>query len=246
MHMKKKILDLKSEIFLVVMLELLFIVPSIISAQNLERTLHKAEIKSVNSNLQDAIPVTDPDTVVSLPVILYPQESRNWCWAACAQMIMEYMGTKISQCKQANDRLEQNDCCKKDSAFRTQSRYDSLENYFKCQQPGWPQFEKYGFTYKRRLSAPLTWKELKLQLSDSPERKGMPFAFSWRWENGGGHMMIVKGFAVMEGEKYVIILDPWPPDKGDEVIITYSAYVYLLGNYTHWDDFYDISNTGLN
>jgi hypothetical protein len=188
------------------------------------------------------------DLFNSLPVMLHPQETDNWCWAACGQMIMEYLGIKVSQCEQANNRYRHTDCCNSDSSSAAGNllRGDYTNFNSDCAQPGWPEFEKYGFTYKRRSKAPLTWKELKIQLSDGPNGKGKPFAFSWQWNKGGGHMMIAKGFATIDGENYVIIIDPWPPNLGDEVIITYSAFVDMMGSYTHWDDFFDISNITLN
>jgi hypothetical protein len=191
---------------------------------------------------------SDQDSIKSLPVTLHPQETDNWCWAACTQMIMEYMDVKVSQCEQANDRYRRADCCNYDSASFPGKLIQSFDanTYSDCVQPGWPEFERYGFTYKRRSNTPLTWKELKAQLSDGPNSKGKPFAFSWQWNRGGGHMMVAKGFATIDGENYVIILDPWPPNMGDEVIITYSAFVEMMGSYTHWDDFFDISNSLLN
>ena len=46
-----------------------------------------------------------------LAVTLHPQETSMWCWAASGQMTMEFLGSNVNQCTQANDRLGRNDCC---------------------------------------------------------------------------------------------------------------------------------------
>ncbi len=184
-----------------------------------------------------------PAVIHSLPVKLHPQETENWCWAACGQMVMEYLGTNISQCEQANNRYHRAECCS-DTLWKARtglSKDDgSLLTFINCARSGWPEFEKYHFAFKRTSSAALTWNELKAQLSGGPDSMGNPVAFSWKWKRGGGHMMIAKGYASIDGQNYVVVLDPWPANKGDEVIIPYSAYVEDPGKYSHWDDFYDL------
>ncbi len=182
----------------------------------------------------------------ALPVKMHPQETENWCWAACGQMVMEYLGRNISQCEQANNRYNRRECCgpSLNSQLNGLSKDDStLLAYLNCARSGWPEFAKYNFYFKRTTSAALTWDELKAQLSPGPKSKGKPVAFSWRWKRGGGHMMVAKGYTSIDGQNYVIVLDPWPAKKGDVVIIPYSAYVEDPGNYSHWDDFYDIMMT---
>ena len=56
-------------------------------------------------------------------------------------------------------------------------------------------------------------------------------------------MMVANGYTTVEGENYVEMLDPWPPNVGDHRFITYSAYVSGPG-YTHWDDYYDVEYKG--
>jgi len=67
-----------------------------------------------------------------------------------------------------------------------------------------------------------------------------PFAFTWHWPgpNGGGHMMLARGYTTVAGVNYVDILDPWAPCQGDARLITYDFYVASAGDHTHWDDFW--------
>ncbi|WGF93340.1 hypothetical protein [Aequorivita marisscotiae] len=31
------------------------------------------------------------------------QESQNWCWAACIQMVLDYQGLEVGQCEIVNN-----------------------------------------------------------------------------------------------------------------------------------------------
>ena len=159
----------------------------------------------------------------SQPVALHAQQTSMWCWAASGQMCMEFLGTSPSQCTQANNRFGRTDCC--NSTVPTD-----------CVNGGWPEFDKYNFTFNRTSNTALSWDALKKQIYC----KKKPVAFSWHWNGGGGHMMVVTGYAVIDNERYLFINDPWAPNEGDQYSITYDNYV-SGGNHTHWDDFYDIT-----
>ncbi|MFH2045400.1 MAG: papain-like cysteine protease family protein [Pseudomonadota bacterium] len=181
----------------------------------------------------------NPAVIGSLPVQLHSQETSMWCWAASSQMIMDYLGHDVDQCVQANNRFNRNDCCNIDLCPPpTQSTAHA------CVTGGWPEFDKYGFAFKTTSNAALSWEDLKEQISNESYCKKRPFAFSWHWIGGGGHMMVAKGYMTLEGTNYVVILDPWAPCAGDEQIVTYDYYVQSLGHHTHWNDYYDIEYTG--
>lgn len=186
-----------------------------------------------------------PALIGSLPVTLHPQETQNWCWAASGQMVMDYLGHNVTQCTQANDRFGRSDCCNIDlcPSPTEAPQYDAF-HCINCVCGGWPQFDKYGFTFKKTSESPLAWNQLKKQISNNSYCKKKPFAFSWRWPGGGGHMMIVKGYLTLAGTNYVVILDPWNPCVGDERIITYDFYNTDPKHHTHWDDYYDVTYTG--
>lgn len=193
----------------------------------------------------------NPALIGSLPVTLHPQETRNWCWAASGQMVMDYLGHNVSQCVQANNRFGRNDCCNIDLCPTPTEPpiYDALGNCVNCACPGWPEFNKYDFTFKKTTDTALSWVQLKKQVSDESYCKKKPFCFTWAWPGGGGHMMVAKGYVTLSlmdiaETNYVVVLDPWAPCVGDEYIITYDYYVASIGSHTHWDDYYDITYTG--
>lgn len=158
-----------------------------------------------------------------LTVKMRPQATGMWCWAASAQMVMESLGKLVSQCDEANKEFGRTDCC-------------SVPTPEACVNGGWPEFDKYGFSYKLTNDAALSWDALRTEIST----RKTPFAFSWHWSGGGGHMMVVRGFSTINGRKFVSIDDPWPPQSGDARDITYDEYVQGDGH-THWNDFYAVS-----
>ena len=154
---------------------------------------------------------------------------------------MDYLGNNVSQCTEANNRFSRSDCCTLALCpYPDAPTYDTGGNCVGCTCPGWPEFDKYGFTFNRTSSAALTWDQLKQQLSC----KKKPVAFSWAWAGGGGHMMVAKGYLTQDNINYVEILDPWAPCSGDERIITYDFYNAAAADHTHMDDFYDVTYTG--
>jgi hypothetical protein len=185
-----------------------------------------------------------PPLVDTHPVILHPQETRNWCWAASGQMVMDYLEHNVSQCVQANNRFNRNDCCTIDLCPPPTEPVPPWPQPCGCVCGGWPEFNKYDFTFEKTNDAPLSWENLRKQISNMPNCKKRPFCFTWHWPGGGGHMMVVKGYFTLAGTNYVVVLDPWPPCFGDEYIITYDYYVASPGHHTHWDDYYNITYVG--
>jgi hypothetical protein len=158
-----------------------------------------------------------------LKVTLRAQELDRWCWAANGQMIMEYLGQTVGQCDQANKRFGRGDCC----PTRDASEPDG------CNRSGWPEFNKYGFTYSETHNSALNWDQLRTEID-----QGRPFAFSWQGDGGPGHMMVAIGYQAIPSGQYVIINDPWPPKVGDQRAISFE--LYANGRFGHYNDFYKI------
>ena len=160
-----------------------------------------------------------------LPVNLRPQQTILWCWAASCQMVTEYIGNKtINQCNQASDYFNKS-CCNSPTSLA-------------CINGGWPQLDRYGFSFKRTRGQALSWDDLKGQID-----REKPFCFSWRWTGGGGHMMVVIGYEIQNGNRLVWIHDPWDVNEGSTHPISYDAFVQG-SDHSHWDDFYDINLSG--
>ena len=169
-----------------------------------------------------------PTKTTTLNVTLRPQQTDEWCWAASAQMIMQYLGKSVAQCVEANNEFGRSDCCNTPTPAA-------------CVNGGWPQFNLYGFTFKMTQDAPLPWPTLEAQLARGKACGATPFGFSWHWVGGGGHMMVATGYTrALNGEQYVFVNNPWPPNVGATQTILYDVYVEQPGDHTHWNDYYDV------
>ena len=104
----------------------------------------------------------------SQSVNLHAQQTSMWCWAASGQMVMEFLGVSVTQCDEANKRFGLNDCCN-----------SPAPNH--CVNGGWPEFDKYGFTFQKTSDAPLSWEGVKSQIYCSVERRRRPY--------DGGHRL---------------------------------------------------------
>lgn len=176
-----------------------------------------------------------PPISESLPVTTHPQETSMWCWAASGEMVMDYLGHGVDQCTQANNRFGRTDCCNTPTPGA-------------CVQGGWPEFAKYNFSSVHTTDAALSWTDLKRQISRSRYCKKRPFAFTWYWPGGGGHMMVAKGYYTLRLAAVTLnlveMIDPLPVGVGDTRWITYDYYVASPGHHTHWDDYYNVTYTG--
>jgi len=120
---------------------------------------------------------------------------------------------------------------------------ESCDNPQKCVRGGWPHFDKYGFN----LSPPtndkaLTFEEIKQEVGV----RGRPFACSWHYEGGMGHMLVVIGYETVDAVDRVILLDPLPEPgekEGEEISIPWDEFdagTYRGKKYHHWKDYFGI------
>jgi hypothetical protein len=179
-----------------------------------------------------------PQTTSSLlDVPLDPQLQSEWCWAASAEMVMAYLGTNVEQCAQANYLFGRTDCC---------TNADSAEDLSECNQPGWPNWSYWGFSFEETaIGTALSFAQLQTEIAAN-----RPVGFAWSWSTGGGHYMVATGTEVGDdGTQYVTINDPWAPNIGDQVTLTYTDWVAgpagtdstATVSYTHMADDYGIT-----
>ncbi len=193
---------------------------------------------SLNAALAEDPIACNPPASSSLNVRPIPQHATNWCWAASAQMILQYLGNTspaAEQCAQANAKFQRKDCC--DHPIPDG-----------CDQTGWPEFENFSnrngakLTYRTTSYAPLSKEALEAQLAPQSVDnicRFSPFAFSWQNVGGSGHMMVATGYKVVAGQLIVLVNDPRGVDEGSTRELTYEEYVSST-KYTHWNDYYDI------
>jgi hypothetical protein len=170
-----------------------------------------------------------------LAVPLDPQIESEWCWAASAQMIITYLGGSVQQCQEANYRFGLTDCC-------TNAADES--SLTECNQPGWPNWNYWGYNFSETaIGSSLSFAQLQTEFAAN-----RPVGFAWAWSTGGGHYMVATGTQVEDGTEYVTINDPWAPNVGEQVTLTYEDWVAgpagtdptATASYTHMADDYGI------
>jgi peptidase C39-like protein len=208
---------------------------------------------AIDSGQDPAKKKCTPPIQSSLPVPFYLQEKSNWCWAASAQMVMEYLGKSVKQCDQANDVIGRNDCCPGPD-------HQTPEG---CNLPEWPFAErpfstKYGFkaissgdTFPNKFpkEGALPWAVIQSQLAPRDETnrcKSTPVAFSWKWldprtgewDGTTGHMQVVIGYQIIDNVPILFVYNPLKPLH--PISMSYAYYISGKNHHAHWRDYYDI------
>ena len=185
---------------------------------------------------------TSDSNILEVPI--YAQQTGMWCWATSGEMIMQYHGVSVAQCKQANDFYPtcykeqftdlKIDCC---GFLSTATPVDE-----RIVLGGWPQYQDYGFTLKQKSDSPLSFEEIKAQIDAK-----QPISFSWRWKAGGGHVMVLTGYKTVAGVPMIKINDPWPNNVDKLSNPTdhtrWMTYSYWCNSekHTHGTDEYDLT-----
>ena len=162
-----------------------------------------------------------------LPVTPRAQEGYSSCWAACAEMAMEFLGGgRIRQCEQAIAAFPPsnatgapgtiptpNNCCDNDGA---------LLPVTSCDQQGYPEFNKWGFD---------AWEELTTEIDE-----GRPFLFSWVEQPplDEHHMVVAIGYDEVDGDRTVTYIDPSFNPLHPPVIARFSDYADSPGVYEYF------------
>lgn len=127
-----------------------------------------------------------------LPVAHVLQKKSQWCWAACAQMVLEYHGQNVSQCKLASALLGSRWCCFLPMSCNspcTATQVSALYNSFGL-----------GSTHQ---SNQVSFDTIKSEIdADQPVEVG------FEWIGGGGHLAIVRGWEQNSLGDWIRINDP--------------------------------------
>lgn len=130
------------------------------------------------------------------------QRQDDWCWAACVDMVLDYYGRReVEQCEIVGRKIGEA-CCD-----------DPLsEEYSVPCAPKWVRgvWASWGLDARSHLprAGRLGWiseAALKRELDE-----GRPVEVGLRWDNGGGHAVVVSGWrAGRGGRTYFYVNDPW-------------------------------------
>lgn len=163
----------------------------------------------------------DCKNLSSVSVPIRPQETNNWCWIACTQMIHSFFGHSINQCDLANTRLGRTDCC------NFQNDGNSCPKTNNCNTPGNTRatIESLNYTVTESTT-PLGWDVLRKQIYCSKK----PMVFGDGAANGGvGHVRVIYGYVNAGGQRWISLSDPWSPCEGSDDLISYEEYANTSG-----------------
>lgn len=163
-----------------------------------------------------------PDSVV-VDVARIAQQGDYLCWAACGEMVMEFLkpSLNVMQCAQVNShnkishsQFTTTDCCKNFTPC-------AAKNQPVCDNDApTPGLEFYNFKWCEKPGA-LTWDEVQGEIFG--KGKGKPFIYE-----AGRHFVVAKGYYIQHNTaktKWLVINDPWKPCKeSDEWHKKYDVY----------------------
>ncbi|SFK48433.1 C39 family peptidase [Lysobacter sp. cf310] len=152
-----------------------------------------------------------------LNVPLHMQEHSNWCWAASATMILQYHGRPLAQCTFVNKAFNINYACGNSTFYWNSPANQGNWNYYVDDHMNY----YWGGMRFYQQNGYLSQADLQYRINANK-----PFIMSWRWSNGGGHDVVVKGYS----GSYVYFNDPWD----GSYTRTYASTVSAPDR--HWED----------
>jgi hypothetical protein len=161
------------------------------------------------TNGKAIVPAPPPLGARVLNVAWIKQEQTQWCWAACAEMVLGYHGNlSVRQCDLANWLFGLSDCCTVPSS--------SLCNR-PCQVADVCRVYNAFGVRCHSGSGTISQGAIRLELDqDRPVEPGIA------WNGGGGHVVVVRGYY---DDGKVHVNDPW---QGSGAII-YADLVQAYG-----------------
>ena len=189
-----------------------------------------------NNDPPSNLPANTPASY-NLIVPVVGQQESNWCWAACGQMVDEYLNPlpPTVQCQMANAAFGRTDCCVNPSSSA-------------CNVGDGGSNAQYPYTYFQASPFPLTWDQLRYQIWVVNK----PVTFGWNYTNCCNHIMIVTGYSTdAQGNNWVYVNNPEPgPTVGDFECMSYNEWVQDTSPsspfqaHTHIGDWFDSSYPG--
>jgi hypothetical protein len=140
-----------------------------------------------------AAPVATSLTAPILNVRLIRQQTNQWCWAACTEMVAKFLGVQgVSQCQLANFLHNRTNCCQAPTSNA-------------CNQPS--PYEGIGKVYLHIGVNCIshTW-AVNHQVILRELQNERPVEVGYLWFGGGGHVAIIYGITP---QGLYAVHDPW-------------------------------------
>lgn len=163
-------------------------------------------------------PLPDEE-IINVPQI--KQEQRNWCWAACAEMILYYYrgtaGTPTQQCKFADKLFCETECCSEpySSACNRPCEIRDVSALYSSQG-----------IHSKLVNNPVPFSTLQSEIGDG---RPVEVAYFRRDSEEPGHLVIVRGWRIDGNEEFVHVNDPADSPPSMSGIVAYSELLAPYG-----------------
>jgi hypothetical protein len=177
----------------------------------------------INEGLGDIRLVTPPSVpslstraaqsrILQVPII--EQAEKNWCWAACIQMIMAFFNHNLGQCSVAGLYFQDRDCCANRSSCDDGCDPEDVEEVL---------LKTPLRVICTRVDDVISFNSIMDEINE-----GRPVAVGIMWltsdgRRRGGHLIIVKGWRIFNNGQYIKVNDPFygPGDISYSKLRTY-------------------------
>lgn len=152
----------------------------------------------------------------TLNVPLVTQEHSEWCWAGTTKAVLNFYGQTPSQCQIVNWAYGLNYACG-NSVFQWSSPANQPNNMYGTNGSVQNILKNWGVNNTAYNTAS-SWSSVVADINAN-----RPFVIRYGWTNGGGHIMVGRGYETANGINYVYIMNPWPGEG--QTYRTYSSAV---------------------
>ncbi len=139
----------------------------------------------------------------TLSVPLVTQEHSQWCWSASSKAVLNYYSKTPSQCQIVNWAFGLNYACG-NTTFNWNSYANQPNSMYGSSGSVQNILAAWGVPNGAYGSAS-SWNTV---VSDINANR--PFVIRYGWTNGGGHIMVGRGYETYNNANYIYIMDPWP------------------------------------
>jgi hypothetical protein len=161
----------------------------------------------------------------TLSVPLVTQEHSQWCWSASSKAVLNYYYATPSQCQIVNWAYGINYACG-NSTFNWNSYANQPNSMYGSNGSVQGILNAWGVP-NNAYNWASSWSSVVWDINNN-----RPFVIRYGWTNGGGHILVGRGYETYNGTNYVYINDPWPGEG--QTWRTYSSAVSAWDhNWTH-------------
>jgi hypothetical protein len=157
----------------------------------------------------------------TLNVPLVTQEHSQWCWAGSSKAVLNYYNRTPSQCQIVNWAYGISYACG-NTTFNWNSYANRPNNMYGTSGSVQNILAAWGVP-NTAINNYLSWNSVVNEINGN-----RPFVIRYGWTNGGGHIMVGRGYETYNGTNYIYIMNPWPGEGQ-----TYRTFASAVSAYDH-------------